>query len=534
MAYLLQHLLTQSAGRAPGLPAVASGERSLSYDELDRLSNQVARALLAQGVAPGDRVGILAPKSAAAVVAVYGVLKAGACYVPLDPRSPAGRLTTIMRDSGIAVVLADRGTAQQAAALADTVPQLRSLVITGPHWDPEDCSTFAALSPGLAVVPWDAVLAEADGAIAGNRAIETDLAYILYTSGSTGTPKGVMISHRASLTFVEWAADCAGLDEQDRVCSPAPLHFDLSVFDIFASCLAGACMVVLPEKTSVFPVRLAEWLEQERISVWYSVPSILTMLATYGNLRGFDLSGLRAIIFAGEVFPVKHLTRLMAELPRPRYLNWYGPTETNVCTSFEVPMTAGGAELAGPLPIGKACANTDVFAVTSDGRRVSGAGDEGELYVRGPALMRGYWSQPDKTRQSLVLNPFQDAYDELAYRTGDLVTLDDEGNYVFIGRRDGMVKTRGYRVELGEVEAALYAHPDIREAVVLPVPDELLGSRLRAVISATGSGLTRQEVREHCLRRLPGYMVPDVVEFCEALPRTSTGKVDRAQLAQAR
>ena len=161
------------------------------------------------------------------------------------------------------------------------------------------------------------MLAEPDGPLAGGQAIETDLAYILYTSGSTGTPKGVMISHRASLTFVEWAAACAGLGEQDRVCSPAPLHFDLSVFDIFATCRAGACMVVLPEKTSMFPVRLAEWIERERISVWYSVPSILTMLATYGNLRGFDLSGLRAIIFAGEVFPVKHLTRLMAELPRP-------------------------------------------------------------------------------------------------------------------------------------------------------------------------------------------------------------------------
>jgi acyl-CoA synthetase (AMP-forming)/AMP-acid ligase II len=205
-----------------------------------------------------------------------------------------------------------------------------------------------------------------------------------------------------------------------------------------------------------------------------------------------------------------------------------------VCTSFEVPMAAGSAELAGTLPIGKACANTDVFAVTSEGRRVSGPGEEGELYVRGPGLMRGYWSQPEKTRQTLVVNPFQDAYDEPAYRTGDLVTLDDEGNYVFLGRRDGMVKTRGYRVELGEVEAALYAHPNICEAVVLPVPDELLGNRLRAVISVNGSGLTRQEVREHCLQRLPGYMVPDVVEFCEALPRTSTGKVDRAQLARAR
>jgi amino acid adenylation domain-containing protein len=533
MAYLLQHLLTESAARAPRLPAVASRGQFLTYQELDRLSNQVARALLAQGVAPGDRVGILAPKSAASVVAAFGVLKAGACYVPLDPKSPAGRLSSIMRDSGISIVLADEGSAHQAAGLRDTLHQLRSVMVTGPHRGSEGWQPAGAQPAGPAVLPWETVLAQPDEALAGDRAIETDLAYILYTSGSTGTPKGVMISHRASLTFVVWAANCAGLSDQDRVCSPAPLHFDLSVFDIFATCQAAACMVVLPEMTSTFPARLAEWMEQERISVWYSVPSVLTMLTTYGNLPGLDLSRLRAVIFAGEVFPVKHLTRLMAELPHARYFNWYGPTETNVCTSFEVPVTEGRTEFAAPVPIGKACANTDVFAVTSEGHRVSRPGEEGELYVRGPGLMRGYWGQPEKTREVLVGNPFQHAYDEPAYRTGDLATVDADGNYVFLGRRDGLVKTRGYRVELGEVEAALYAHPAIREAVVLPVPDELLGSRLRAVIAVDGSGaLTRQEVLEHCLQRLPRYMVPDVVEFCEELPRTSTGKVDRTRLAQ--
>jgi amino acid adenylation domain-containing protein len=534
MAHLLHHLLGQSAARTPQLPAVASGERFLTYGQLDRLSNQVARALIARDVMPGDRVGILAPKSAASVVAAFGVLKAGACYVPLDPKSPAARLSAITRDSGIAVVLSDAGTAHQAAAIAASAPGIRSVMVTGPHWGTEGPRASRALPSAPAVAGWDAVLAEPDGPLAADLAIETDLAYILYTSGSTGVPKGVMISHRNALTFVEWAAACAGLGADDRVCSPAPLHFDLSVFDIFATCQASACMVVLPEMTAMFPVRLAEWIQQERISVWYSVPSILTMLVTRGGLAVFDLSRLRAIIFAGEVFPVKHLSRLMAELPQARYLNWYGPTETNVCTSCEVPAAPGGAGLAGPVPIGKACANTDVFAVTSEGGRVSKPGEVGELYVRGPSLMRGYWGQPDKTRQVLVRNPFQDAYDELAYRTGDLVTVDADGSYMFLGRRDGMVKTRGYRVEIGEVEAALYEHPAVREAVVLTVPDELLGSRLRAVISVNDSGsLSRLEVLEHCRRR-PGYMVPDVVEFCEALPRTSTGKVDRTQLAQAR
>ena len=532
MGYLLQHLLTDSAARRPDRPAVTTGGRSLTYQELDKLSNQVARALLAQGVAPGDRVGVLAPKSAASVVSIFGALKAGACYVPLDAGAPAGRLSAIMRDSGIAVVLADWGRAPGAVALARSVPQLRSVMVVGPHWGREVGEAADAPPLGFAVLPWDVVLAEPDGAVAGNPAIETDLAYILYTSGSTGTPKGVMISHRASLTFVAWAAACTSLTENDRVCSPAPVHFDLSVFDIFATCQSAACMVVLPEGAPLFPVRLAEQMEKEQISVWYSVPSVLTMLATYGNLRGSDLSRLRAVIFAGEVFPVKHLRRLMAALPQARYHNWYGPTETNVCTAFEVPSDAGRAQPPDPVPIGKACANTDVFAVTSEGDRVAKPGEEGELYVRGAGLMHGYWGQPEKTSQVLVRNPFQAAYDEPAYRTGDLVTVDDEGNFVFLGRRDGMVKTRGYRVEMGEVEAALYGHPAIREVAVLPVPDELLGSRLRAFISASGPGrLTREEVLDHCRRRLPGYMVPDVVEFCQALPRTSTGKVDRALLA---
>jgi len=498
MAYLLQRLLTEAAARQPQRPAVASDGCLLTYQELDQLSNKVARALLRLGVAPGDRVAVLAPKSAAAVAGVYGALKAGACYVPLDPKAPAGRLSHIVADSGAAVIVADEARTSQAAGLANAVPRSPRVVVSVPG-RAERAEAARVPAQGAPVAPWTAVAGESGEPLAEERAIETDLAYILYTSGSTGTPKGVMISHRSSLTFVDWAAAAAGLGEQDRVCSPAPLHFDLSVFDIFATCRAGACLTVLPGEAATFPVSIARWLEAERITVWYSVPSVLTLLASYGGLQQLDLSGLRVVIFAGEVFPPKHLARLMAELPHPRYLN------------------------------------TEVFAVTSDGCRVSRPGEEGELYVRGPSLMQGYWGQPAKTSEALVRNPFRSEYDEAVYRTGDLVTLDAAGNYAFVGRRDGMVKVRGYRVELGEVEATLYRHPAIREAAVLPVPDELLGSRLRAVVAADGAGsLTRENVLDHCRRWLPGYMVPDMVEFREVLPRTSTGKVDRAGLAEER
>lgn len=511
MAYLLQGLLAQAVAEHPRRPAVSSQTCVLTYAELDELSNKLARALLRLGVTAGDRIGILAPKSAAAIVAVYGALKAGGCYVPLDPKAPADRLSYVTKDSGIEVVIADDDRTPQVAGLAERIPGLRSLII----------AASPAASPAIS-----AESAEPSK----ERAIETDLAYVLYTSGSTGTPKGVMISHRNSLTFVDWATEAARLNSRDRVCSPAPLHFDLSVFDVFATCQAGACLTVIPDRTTTFPVSITQWLEKEQVSVWYSVPSVLTLLACFGGLSQFDLSRLRTVIFAGEVFPPKYLVRLMTELPQARYLNWYGPTETNVCTAFEV--APGEADL-GPVPIGTACANTEVFAVTSEGIRVREPGDEGELYVRGPALMRGYWRRPDQTQQVLVPDPLMPDRHERVYRTGDLVTVDHAGNYVYLGRRDTMVKIRGYRVELGEVEAALYRHQSISEAVVLAIPDELHGSRLHAVVSPLGS-LTREDVLDHCRTWLPSYMVPDVVEFRVTLPRTSTGKVDRAGLTAER
>ena len=529
MAYLLPQLLTDAARRWPHRPAVVADDGTLTYQALDDLSNKVARALLRLGVAVGERVGVLAPKSAAAVIGVYGALKAGACYVPLDPKAPAQRLGYVVNDSEARVILTDDERVRQAVELLNgaTRPAIVSTSFTGSGViDWSDSPT----AHGTEILSWASVVSEPSWRLAPERAIESDLAYILYTSGSTGTPKGVMISHRNSLTFVDWSASAASLSPEDRVCSPAPLHFDLSVFDIFASCLSGACTTVIPDGTTTFPVSIARWLERERISVWYSVPSLLTLLASYGRLREAELSRLRLVIFAGEVFPPRYLARLMKELPHPRYLNWYGPTETNVCTAFEVPASGPDGK---PVPIGQACANTDVFAITSDGTQVSQPGEVGELHVRGPSLMRGYWAQPDKTREVLLASPIQPARGDLAYRTGDLVTMDAAGNYVFLGRRDSMVKVGGYRVELGEVEAVLHRHPGIQEAVVLPVPDERCGNRLLAVIAVGDvATLSRESVLDHCRTWLPAYMVPDGVEFREALPRTSTGKVDRVGLAR--
>jgi amino acid adenylation domain-containing protein len=532
MAYLLHQFLLASACRSPNKTAVISGEQSLSYGELDALTDKLAGMLRARGVAPSDRVGIYVSKSLASVVSIFAILKTGACYVPLDPGAPAQRLAYIIRDSGLTTLLTSAAKVAGIQAMFPDHCPLRTVVLVDCDLPPERWPTMVPAPAEVAVVSWKEIIAWSATPLPENLAIETDTAYILYTSGSTGTPKGVMISHRNSLTFVNWAGECVGLTADDRVSSYAPLHFDLSIFDIFSSCRAGATIILVPEGAATFPVQLAKLIERERITIWYSVPSVLTLLVLYGNLAIHDLSCLRAIIFAGEVFPVKYLRQLMAVLPQTRYLNWYGPTETNVCTSYEVPPLH--SERTAPIPIGKACANTEVFAVNSAGEKVTTPGESGELYVSGPSLMQGYWGRPEQTAKVLTRNPFQPHFHELVYKTGDIVTLDVDGNYIYLGREDGMIKTRGYRVELGEIETVLYGHPAIKEVAVLPVPDDVLSNRLRAVISSyEGVELTREEVLAFCNQQLPHYMVPDVIEFRESLPKTSTGKTDRIRLAQS-
>ncbi len=529
--YLLPHLLETSARRFPNKAAVSSGEHSLSYSVLDTLSSQLAEVIRARGVSKGESVGIFLPLSLASVVSVFAILKAGACYVPLDPSAPAKRLAYIIRDSKIRMLLSSSvKSAEITAIFPDDFP-LETIVLVDCDIPSENKGIARSLQEKVTIVGWSDVIAQPAKSKPEVPTIENDMAYVLYTSGSTGVPKGVMISHRNSLTFVIWAAEYVGLQPEDRVGCHAPLHFDLSTFSIFSSCLAGATIVLIPEKASVFPSQLTKLIEREQITIWYSVPSVLTLLVLYGNLRGHDLTRLRAVIFAGEVFPVKYLQRLMAMLPHARYLNWYGPTETNVCTSFEVRHL--DPDRNNPIPIGKACANTEVFGLNAEGKRISSPGETGELYVRGPSLMRGYLGDPEKTSRVLLPDTFNQRPTEFVYKTGDIVTLDSDGNYLYLGRNDGMIKTRGYRVEAGEIEAALYGHPAVREAVVHGVPDEVFGNRLRAVVSLIeGANMNKEELISFCRQRLPQYMIPDIVEFRDILPKTSTGKIDRVGISQ--
>jgi amino acid adenylation domain-containing protein len=514
----LDDLLTASADARPDAPAVIHGDREISYGELHDLAGRLAGLLGELGVRPGDRVALFLDKSVEAIAAIYGVLRAGACYVPLDPQAPPARLGYVAADAGIRVLLTGAEKAASWEALAAEGAPLEALVVL-------NSDAELAAPPGTRILTASDV-ARAEPLSPAPSAAEGDLAYILYTSGSTGTPKGVMLSHRNCLAFVEWAVDEFGVAADDRLSSHAPLHFDLSTFDLFAASLAGAPVVLVPPETSVFPGALRQFIADNEITVWYSVPSVLSMIALRGGLSPGDLPRLRRMLFAGEVFPTKYLRRLMDQLPHVRFANLYGPTETNVCTWYEVP--ALPEDMTAPIPIGRAIAGVETFAVTEAGQAAS-AGEVGELYVGGPTVMQGYWGDSERTERSLVPDPRANGAAARVYRTGDLVEEMEDGNYRFLGRRDAQIKSRGYRIELGDIETALYSHPSVVECAVVPIPDDLVTNRIKAYVS-TREPVSTADLVSFCGERLPKYMIPELMEFRDALPKTSTGKVDRQAL----
>ncbi len=526
MPYLLPHFLTDSAKRFPDREAARFDGKSLTYAELDARTNQIARALQNAGVRRGDRVGFYVHKSLASILSVFGIMKAGAVYVPLDPKSPANRMAYITRNCGIKVLLTSANKAKGVAQLFDEDTPVETILLLDEH-KPEEWS----LPANPRVISWgDAISLESDPV--PNLAIESDLAYILYTSGSTGEPKGVMISHRTIFTFVNWCVDTFSMTENDRVTSHAPLHFDLSTFDIYATIKAGGTVVLVPETLSIFPYKLAQFLSAERITMTYMVPSIFALMLNYGKLEEHDFSTLRYILFAGEVFPIKYLRQLTELIPHPAYYNLYGPTETNVCTYYKVQPKDLLPDETRPVPIGIACENMEVFVVDAAGKLLTEPGIEGELWARGSCVAQGYWGDAVKTGARFVINPYNSQYQEFAFNTGDVVTLDEDGvNWRFIGRRDHMIKSRGYRIELGEIETALYTHPAIKEAVVIAIPDPIVTNRLKAfVVLQEGAELTEPAVKGHCNKTIPSYMIPESVAFMDELPKTSTGKIDRPAL----
>lgn len=511
----LADLLERSAREFPDNVAVTvPGGRSLTYSQLSALSDRVRDRLVHMGVRQGDRVGLRLHKSIESVATIFGALKAGAAYVPVDAESPAARAAYILNDCEVKVVVTERELESQLVEALDSLGAAPRMLVLDPQVSRPMEELLDKLQQSQPAASVASVATSAD-----------DIAYILYTSGSTGRPKGVVLSHGNALSFIDWCSETFEPRSDDRFSSHAPFHFDLSILDIYVSLKHGATLVLIGEALGKEPVKLAAAISAERISVWYSTPSILSLLANYGRLTKYDYASLRMVFFAGEVFPIPQYRALHAIWSKPRYFNLYGPTETNVCTWHEVAADASLEQMS-TFPIGKICPPNRGKVVDEHGAQVS-VGETGELLVAGPNVMRGYWNLPEQNARAFLT----DETGERWYRTGDIVCEEPDVGYRYVGRRDRMVKRRGYRVELGEIEAALLRHPEIREAAVIAIPDPESGVRIQAFVACPqGTALTRIALKTYSSQALPPYMIPDLFEIVQALPRTSTDKIDYQRL----
>lgn len=526
--HLLHHLLEQSAQRYPDKMAVLFKGKSVTYSDLERLSSELASRLRQSGIQKGDRVGIMLSKSIESIVSLFGILKAGAVYVPIDHSAPVDRSAHIISQCGIdCLITSARDLITLLSGTNGRKPTIRKAIVVG-----KDCDQLNQLHIPAESLSLDMA---SDSSCSGIESVEMSdgsPAYILHTSGSTGNPKGVAISHLNALTFINMAAEFFDITPSDRFCNHAPLHFDLSVFDIFVAVKCGATIVLLPEMLSMFPVKLAEYIEKEKITIWNSVSSVLTMLADKGQLEQRNFDSLRIVHFSGDIMPVKYLRALRKCMRNATFYNIYGQTEAN--SSLYYPIQEIPDDDSWRIPIGKPFPNFEVFAMSEAREIISCAGEEGELYVCSSTVALGYWGSEGMTREKFVSDPRYPFIEKIVYRTGDLVRIDEDGNFEFVGRKDHMVKSRGYRVELGEIEAVLSGHPEIMTAVAVPIPDELIGNRIAVIlVPVSEHTVNKEDVFGYCAKRLPKYMMPESVEFLEALPMTSSGKIDRKSIAAA-
>lgn len=517
----LVELIQKGAERVDPAKIAVAGKSNLTYEDLLRGARGIAITLAAHGVRRGDRVAFWMDKTPQAVQTLIGIMWAGAAYVPLNSRAPWRRCREIITSCGACALVIDAPRLANLGELLEDWP-LRVLIIDAPQAQAADVGL-----PHMPTVSLAEALAQSGEPPTAPG--PDDLSYILYTSGSTGKPKGVTHTHHSGLAFANWIRETFQIVPDDVFSSHAPFDFDLSISDLYASLGSGASLRLITSSEAMLAPYLVKKTAEWGITVWYSTPSILTAMLDTGGLEERGLGPTRILFFAGEVFPTPHLIRLKKALPHTRMVNLFGPTETNVCTYYEVP----AVEQIDPdksIPIGRGCENLETFAIDDDGREV-GVGEIGVLWAKGGNIMAGYWN--DSARTAEMLFPDPRGIGGVACRTGDRVRLREDGHYDFLGRVDHMVKTRGYRVELGEIESVLARHPAVLEAVAIPLPDEKIGSRIVAtIVLQTDRSASDADLRAHCSRHLPIYMIPDQIEIREAMPRTSTGKADRSALTR--
>jgi amino acid adenylation domain-containing protein len=516
----LQDLFRRSAEARPESPAVVDRGMVTAYGALELASNRLARALREAGIAKGDRIALLASKSTAAITGALAAYKTDGILVPLDPAGPASRVARILRSCDCRFLLAGGATIELLCEL-ENMGALRDVSVA---WTGGRKDVAGRLAVEFALEDLRSLPATPPH----SRSRSSDPAHILYTSGSTGEPKGVVITHDNVIHFVEWALKRYGFGPSDRFSGHSPLHFDLSTFDIFGAFGAGAALYPLPPELNLHAHQLARFIRDSELTEWLSVPSALNFMAQKGAIRENDFPALRRLFWCGEVFPTPALIHCMKHLPHVRFTNWYGPTEATIASSYyDVPGCP--SDPTESIPIGTACAGEELL-VLDDSLNPVAPGDTGELYIRGCGLSPGYWNDTERTR-AVFLNGSEP--ESRMYKTGDLARVDDRGRFHIVGRADSQIKSRGYRVELGEIESALSTLGMTVEAVVTSIATGGFEGTLICCAFVPGNpGVSASVLGRRLRELLPFYMIPVRWMVMDRLPRNGSGKVDRRALKE--
>lgn len=510
LSQCFHELFEAQVERTPEAVAVAFEQEQLSYRELNQRANQMAHYLQDMGVGPDTLVSLLAERGISFLIAILAVFKAGGAYLPLDPHHPSERLQRILEHSGARLILAAK---EFAATLSRTLMDMQAE--TPPRVIYLEDLQF---QPGHAIENLPAC------------ATPRNLSYVIYTSGSTGMPKGAMIEHRGMINHIYAKITALNLTATDSVAQTASQCFDISVWQFLAALLVGGRVHIFNDDVSHDPMRLLTRVAEHQITILETVPSLLRVMLELVESKSIvrpNLEDLRWLVPTGEALPPEFCRRWLNTYPHTPLLNAYGPTEcSDDVTHF--PIYQPLADTLVHTPIGRPINNIQIYILDRKLRPLP-VGAEGELYVGGVGVGRGYLNDPQRTTEAFIANPFSDEPGARLYKTGDLARYLSDGNIEFLGRIDYQVKIRGNRIELGEIEAMLRKHPDVQDVVVL-AREDTPGDKYLAAYVVVPAGVTGSDLRNYLMEKLPDYMVPTAFMVLETFPLTPNGKVDRRAL----
>ena len=505
MSRLLQDTLLATVARYPDRTALIAGDVRMSYREVADYACRLAHTLRTRGIRRGDRVAIFMDNTWQCASSIYGVLLAGGVFVAVNAQTKRDKLAFILRDSDTRVLLSEPNLLRVFGPLVEQMPTLRVL-----------CSSESKVLP-TGVENLDDLLADMPTTTPPQSVITLDLAALIYTSGTTGEPKGVMHTHQSLLFVLDSINEYLGFSQDDRLFSALPLNFGYGLFQWFSAVYAGATLVL--EHSFTYPAQAFKRMHDEAVTSFASVPTVFAMMLAQNAKQPLCFPSVRLLTNAAAALPVEFIPGIRRLFPQASLYKMYGQTEC-IRSAYLDPALA---ELK-PESVGCAIPGTELLLLDKDGRTVA-EGEVGNLYVRGPHVMRGYWNQPDKTAEVLVPGPLPG---EFMLKSGDLFRQDADGDFYFVARSDEIIKCRGEKVSPAEVENAIYSLSAVREVLVAGIPDPLLGEAVCAFVAVReGDKLNVQQIKRICSERLENYMVPKHVLLLPELPRTVNGKLSR-------